>query len=138
MSYIKNNWTEGDIITAEKLNNIEEGVSQSNSVYEIELTDEELEQLEAATLEFPFTKDITEEDYLNIKNSNIIKLKLGENTTYFLTRNTEAGYFSAIYFLAFMAPSLSHDPQSIMVGAAKNENFYKLVFEIIRFKVSST
>lgn len=138
MSYVRNEWKENDIITAEKLNNIEEGVSQSDSVYEIELTEEELEQLEAATLEFPFTKDITEEDYLNIKNSNIVKLKLGENAAYFLTRNTEGGYASAIYFLAFMAPSLSHDPQSIMVGVGKNENFYKLVFEIIRFKVSST
>lgn len=138
MSYTKTTWSENDIITAEKLNNIEEGVSQSNNIYEIELTEEEIEQMESATLESPFTKDITEVDYLNIKNSNIVKLKLGKNAAYFLARNTEAGYFSAIYFLTFMAPSLSHDPQSIMVGAAKNENSYKLIFEIVRFKVSST
>ena len=36
MSYTKTTWSENDIITADKLNNIEEGVSQSNSVYEIE------------------------------------------------------------------------------------------------------
>lgn len=35
MSYVKNNWNEGDVITAEKLNNIENGISEISSSGEL-------------------------------------------------------------------------------------------------------
>ena len=35
MSYVKNNWNEGDVITAEKLNNIENGIFEINGLGEL-------------------------------------------------------------------------------------------------------
>lgn len=74
MAYVKNNWTEGDVITAEKLNNLEEGVSEVGGVYELTVTEEEWREIMSSTYEEPWSKSITEEDFLKIKNSNILDL----------------------------------------------------------------
>ena len=133
MSYVKNTWTEGDVITADKLNNIEEGVSQSNSVYEIELTEEEIEQMESATL----VKNITEEDYLKIRNSNVITFKVSGGV-YFLTRNINipSNYDSTVY-LNIMALSLESNPQALIATVSGNENSYIIRFSKVNFNLST-
>ena len=133
MSYTKTTWSENDIITADKLNNIEEGISQSNSIYEIELTEEEFEQLQTGTLE----KNITEEVYLKIRNSNVINLK-GSGGGYFLTRNLNlSNDYNITYYLNIMAPSLVSNPQALIAEVIGIENSYKIFFETVEFNLST-
>lgn len=80
MSYVKNTWTEGDVITAEKLNNIENGVSEVGGVYEIEIPSEALK----ATRFEPYEEEITDEEYFLITNSSCLSLKV---------KNTSMGYY---------------------------------------------
>lgn len=92
MSYVKNTWTEGDIITAEKLNNIENGVSEVGGVYELNVTEEEWSQMISSSTDSPWQKDITEEEFIKIENSNKIKLisNNNQNSTFF---NKQATYY---------------------------------------------
>ena len=88
MSYSKNTWNEGDVITAEKLNNLEEGVSQSNSVYEIELTKEEYSSLIQGTYSeaSPLEKNISSEEIINLLKCEKISLTLLEDSDTPLTK----------------------------------------------------
>ena len=131
--YTKHTWQAEEVITADKLNNIEEGISQSNSIYEIELTEEEFEQLQTGTLE----KNITEEVYLKIRNSNVINLK-GSGGGYFLTRNLNlSNDYNITYYLNIMAPSLVSNPQALIAEVIGIENSYKIFFETVAFKLST-
>ena len=71
MSYTKTTWSENDIITADKLNNIEEGISNSLRVYEIKLTEEEISN---------GGKIIDKETFDNIRSSFLLTLSQ-EGTT---------------------------------------------------------
>lgn len=131
--YTKHTWQAEEVITADKLNNIEEGISQSNSIYEIELTEEEFEQLQTGTLE----KNITEEVYLKIRNSNVINLK-GSGGGYFLTRNLNlSNDYNITYYLNIMAPSLVSNPQALIAEVIGIENSYKIFFETVEFNLST-
>lgn len=106
MSYVKNNWTEGDIITAEKLNNIENGVSEVGGVYEIELTEEELEQAAIGEV----TRDITSEEFQKLLSLNTIKVNLndsGDYISYFLYRSVSLNNTENIIFQALINNSIS-------------------------------
>ena len=83
MSYVKNTWTEGDIITAEKLNNIEEGASIFGDVYSLEITSEESTGVQEVGY---ITKFITKEEFQKIVNSNFIYVvnNTGDILTYTL------------------------------------------------------
>ena len=73
MAYIKNTWTQNDLITADKLNNIEEGVYQSNNfITEIDLTDCFGQFIENGSC----TKIITEDEALKYNNSILLKAKI--------------------------------------------------------------
>ena len=132
MSYAKNTWTEGDVITAEKLNNIENGVSEVGGVYEIELTEEELNQATTATISSPFVKDITEEVFLKIENSNLIKLHTGDISSFCMDFNRNCNGLlpnKLIYFLNFSIDSLmdSSSPVNLFIlSVSTNESSYKL------------
>ena len=131
--YTKHTWQAEEVITADKLNNIEEGISQSNSIYEIELTEEEFEQLQTGTLE----KNITEEVYLKIRNSNVINFK-GSGGGYFLTRNLNlSNDYNITYYLNIMAPSLVSNPQALIAEVIGIENSYKIFFETVEFNLST-
>ena len=90
MAYVKNTWTEGDVITADKLNNIEEGVSEVGGVYELTVTKEEWSQMISSSADSPWQKDITEEEFVKIENSNKIKLikDNNQNSVIFDKRNS--------------------------------------------------
>ena len=131
--YTKHTWQAEEVITADKLNNIEEGISQSNSIYEIELTEEEFEQLQTRILK----KNISEEVYLKIRNSNVINLK-GSGGGYFLTRNLNlSNDYNITYYLNIMAPSLVSNPQALIAEVIGIENSYKIFFETVEFNLST-
>ena len=88
MSYTKTTGSENDIITAEKMNNIEEGVSIFGDIYTLEITSEDL----SAAQEVGYiTKTITKEDFQKIINSNFIYVinKSEDILTYTLYKNYE-------------------------------------------------
>lgn len=82
MSYVRNEWKENDIITAEKLNNIEEGVSQSVKNFKLELTSEEVQPAFTASDSNPFIKNISEEEYLSALESNMLTLTAQNSDEY--------------------------------------------------------
>lgn len=92
MSYTKTTWNNNDIITADKLNNIEEGVSQSNSIYEIELTEEEFSSFASGnyTSDSPLTKVLNENEIEKILKCNSVKL-------YCNTSNLSASFILYLY-----------------------------------------
>ena len=119
MSYTKTTWSENDIITADKLNNIEEGVSQSNSVYEIEIPSEALK----ATRFEPYEEEITDEEYFLITNSNCLSLKV-KNTSmeYYLYKNMtlEESNIAGISYANIADICL------IMCNVSKNNDIYNI------------
>ena len=60
MAYTKNTWTQNDLITADKLNNIEEGISDT-SVFYLTLPAEAISSSEE------YTKNLTEEEINSFK-----------------------------------------------------------------------
>lgn len=75
MAYTKNTWTQNDLITAEKLNNIEEGVS-SNGILHLTLPEE------AYTSINTYIQSITEEEFNNWKEFAIVCLERNTQTSY--------------------------------------------------------
>lgn len=105
MTYVKNTWSENDIITAEKLNNIENGVSNSSNPFVIEVTQEEAE---TARTEEGLTKTITEEEFLKAINSNTVSIK-SDATNYVLYKNTfveDENFLTAIFFNTIMSSTM--------------------------------
>lgn len=51
MSYVKNTWTNGDTITAEKLNNMENGIASAGGTLIVGVTFTVEDELEAATMD---------------------------------------------------------------------------------------
>ena len=82
MAYVRNEWKENDIITADKLNNLEEGVSQSVKNFKLELTSEEVQLAFTASDSNPFIKNISEEEYLSALESNILTLTAQNSDEY--------------------------------------------------------
>lgn len=132
MAYTPTIWNENDIITAEKLNNIENGVSEVGGVYELELTEEELNQATLATSTSPFVKDIAEEDYLKIENSNLIKLHTGDISSFCMVFNRNCHGLlpnKIIYFLNLSIDSLMDNslPVSLFIlSIGTDGSAYKL------------
>lgn len=121
----KNNWTEGDVITAEKLNNIEDGVSEVGRVYETNITLGDWELIKNSSIPDIWSKEITEEEYLNIKSSNQIKINVGNTlVSYYLYKGMSAK--NDIIFLHISTEGLSVSPGqpglffSIILGAGKS------------------
>ena len=131
MSYVKNTWTEGDVITAEKLNNIENGVSEVGGVYEIELTEEEWGQAESGS---GFKKTINEEEYIKLKNNNIIDIyvNLPDNPVHF-SLYKEQQYISPDSVIFSKISSVAHPHIAALVlsaGYTTNEEVGYIINQI--------
>ena len=73
MSYVKNTWTEGDVITADKLNNIEEGIDSLGKILIID--DIPFSIFSSGN---PYEKTITAEEYNEYIKYDRIKLSFYE------------------------------------------------------------
>ena len=138
MAYTKTTWSENDIITAEKLNNIEEGVSQSNSVYEIELTEEEFSSFASGnyTSDSPLTKVLNEDEIEKILKCNLIKL-------YCNTSNLSASFILYLYeseifenikgnWYSFLT-GLGNSYRNLCLSVTTDENTIKIFCDSIKF-----
>lgn len=121
MSYAKNIWNEGDVITAEKLNNIEDGVSEVGEVYELELTEEEWSSISGSNVGEGFSKEISEEEYLKVKNCNQIKLITSSNI---IICNKSCIYSSDPEILSFTGFFAEGGFGCVYLNVAKSDNIY--------------
>lgn len=71
MAYVKNTWTSGDIITAEKLNHMEDGIGSGGGVLVIDTQYDEVTGRSTLSLTF---REISEA----LKNNNIALVRLGQ------------------------------------------------------------
>ena len=86
MAYTPTIWSENDIITAEKLNNIENGIGNLRDFYDIgELT---VIDFPSYTSKVMIEKELTEEQFLEIKEKEAIKGFIKVNNTPFPDSNT--------------------------------------------------
>ena len=131
MSYVKNTWTEGDVITAEKLNNIENGVSEVGEVYELELTEEEISQVNN---DEGFIKLLTEEEYQRIIKNNLLKITVSNNSFYVLYKNmVSAENYIFVNIISATLPTInpSQPIQYLLCVVRKISNDYQLKLNII-------
>lgn len=105
MAYVKQTWATGDVITAEKLNHMEDGIGDGIKLIHIYAT----EQYDSGTEEYSYTivdTDMTHEEYWNLDNHNntVVILNLGdlEDGAFYAGRvlvlNKINSIFSTAYF----------------------------------------
>lgn len=104
MAYTPTIWSENDIITAEKLNNIEKGIGNLRDFYDIgELT---AIDFPAYTSKVMLEKELTEEQFLEIKEKKAIKGFIKVNNPPFSDSSTIDIPFESSTFITGIAEDL--------------------------------
>lgn len=127
MSYTKTTWSENDIITADKMNNIEEGI---DSLGKILIIDDILFSIFSSP-DAPYEKVITEEEYNEYIKYDRIKLSFYEESIgtseFILFKSGKEGTEnnSSIAFFSIMYSPV------LMLSFHKDNNSFKLTLHIM-------
>ena len=104
MSYTPTTWATGDVITAEKLNNMENGIvngiANSLSVYIVNL----VEAAEQPSNEWVFTADKTYDELLDVVNNGgtiLVSIKMFRGDTLNACGNYFADFLSGAFNVTF-------------------------------------
>ena len=114
--YIKTNWMDGDIITAEKLNNMENGIAKENPQIIIDLTD--VQKISSETgLFYPYKEGLTMKDLIGSTIitifSNGASSKIGTAYPILMASDSNSDYlalFSIIYRSGVVLQSIQYYP----------------------------